>query len=171
MRSVRFSQDVEPSFHWQHTCQPMVLHFMYVRPSGRTTFWSEGLIAVSSCLWSMMKSRRTYWFLSGSHCAYIASAIKFALSMVSSPSSNVCVNSATNVLGLSHDGLSRHRAGLPAHLGAAVNKVKELPYNSPPKQITSPAKDCLRLHPLSPPGVRAPRHQVTKVAPTKTCNA
>ena len=34
----------------------------------------------------------------------------------------VCVNSATDALGLSHDGLSRHRAGLPAHLGAAVNK-------------------------------------------------
>ncbi len=33
----------------------------------------------------------------------------------------VCVNLATNALGLSHDGLSRHRAGLPAHLGAAVN--------------------------------------------------
>jgi len=35
---------------------------------------------------------------------------------------SVCVNSATDALGLSHDGLSRHRAGLPAHLGAAVNK-------------------------------------------------
>jgi hypothetical protein len=34
----------------------------------------------------------------------------------------VCVNSATDALGLSHDGLSRHRAGLPAHLGTAVNK-------------------------------------------------
>ncbi len=33
-----------------------------------------------------------------------------------------CVNLATDALGLSHDGLSRHRAGLPAHLGAAVNK-------------------------------------------------
>ncbi len=83
----------------------------------------------------------------------------------------VCVNSATDALGLSHDGLSRHRAGLPAPLGTAVNKVKELPYNSPPKQITSPAKDHLHLHPLRPPGVRAPRRQVTKAAPTKTCNA
>ncbi len=60
----------------------------------------------------------------------------------------VFVNSATNALGLSHDGLSRHRAGLPVHPGAAVNKVKELPYNSPPKQITSPAKDRLHLCPL-----------------------
>ena len=34
----------------------------------------------------------------------------------------VCVNSATDVLGLTHDGLPRHRAGLPAHLGAAVNE-------------------------------------------------
>jgi hypothetical protein len=35
----------------------------------------------------------------------------------------VCVNSAIDALGLSHDGLLRHRAGLPAHLGAAaVNK-------------------------------------------------
>ncbi len=83
----------------------------------------------------------------------------------------MCVNSATNALGLSHDGLSRHRAGLPAHLGDAVNKVKELPYNSPPKQITSPEKDRLHLRPLRPPGVRAPRRQVTKAAPTKTCNA
>jgi hypothetical protein len=83
----------------------------------------------------------------------------------------VCVNSATNALGLSHDSLSRHMAGLPAHLGAAVNKVKELPYNSPPKQITIPAKDRLHLCPLHPPGVRAPRCQVTKAAPTKTCNA
>ncbi len=82
----------------------------------------------------------------------------------------MCVNLATNALGLSHDGLSRHRAGLPAHLGAAVNKVNELPYNSPPKQITSPAKDRLHLRPLRPPGVRAPRRQVTKAAPTKTCD-
>ena len=52
----------------------------------------------------------------------------------------VCVNSATGVLGLSHDGLPRHRAGLPAHLGAAVNKVKELPYNSSPKQIVPQRK-------------------------------
>ena len=35
---------------------------------------------------------------------------------------SVCVNSAMDALGLSHDGLSRHRAGLPAHLGTAVNK-------------------------------------------------
>ena len=83
----------------------------------------------------------------------------------------VCVNSATDALGLSHDGLSRHRAGLPAHLGAAVNKVNELPYNSPPKQITSPAKDRLHLRPLCPPRVRAPRRQVTKAAPIKTCDA
>jgi len=83
----------------------------------------------------------------------------------------VCVNSATDALGLSHNGLSRLRAGLPAHLGAAVNKVEELPYNSPPKQVTSPAKDRLHLHPLCPPGVRAPRCQVTKAAPTKTCDA
>ncbi len=83
----------------------------------------------------------------------------------------VCVNSATDALGLSHDGLSRHRAGLLAHLGAAVNKVKEIPYNSPPKQITSPAKDRLHLRPLRPLGVRAPRRQVTKAAPTNTCDA
>jgi hypothetical protein len=33
----------------------------------------------------------------------------------------VCVNSATDALGLFYDGLSRLRAGLLAHLGAAVN--------------------------------------------------
>ena len=32
------------------------------------------------------------------------------------------IPSATDELDLSHDSLSRHRAGLPAHLGAAVNK-------------------------------------------------
>ncbi len=52
----------------------------------------------------------------------------------------VCVNSATDALGLSHNSLSRHRAGLPVHLGAAVNKFRELPY-------TSPAKDQLHLRP------------------------
>ncbi len=62
----------------------MVLRFRCVGPSGRTTFWSEGLIAASSHLWSMIESRRTYWFPLGLHCAYIASAIKFAFSMVSS---------------------------------------------------------------------------------------
>ncbi len=43
-------------------------------------------------------------------------------------------------------GLSRHRAGLPAYLGTAVNKVKGLPYNSPPRHIVIPTKDhpCLR---------------------------
>jgi hypothetical protein len=68
--------------------------------SGQTTFWSEGLIAVSSCLWLMIKSRRTYWFPSGSHCAYIASAIKFAFSTVSSPLPNVNVYSRVSRMGL-----------------------------------------------------------------------
>ncbi len=35
----------------------------------------------------------------------------------------VCVDSASAALGLSHDGLSSHRAVLPVPLGAAVNKV------------------------------------------------
>jgi hypothetical protein len=34
----------------------------------------------------------------------------------------VCVDLASTALGLSHDGLSSHRAVLPAPLGAAVNK-------------------------------------------------
>jgi hypothetical protein len=34
----------------------------------------------------------------------------------------VCVDSASAALGLSHDGLSSHRAVLPVPLGAAVNK-------------------------------------------------
>jgi hypothetical protein len=34
----------------------------------------------------------------------------------------VCVDSASAALGLSHDGLSSHRAVLPAPLGTAVNK-------------------------------------------------
>ncbi len=34
----------------------------------------------------------------------------------------VCVDLASAVLGLSHNGLSSHRAVLPAPLGAAVNK-------------------------------------------------
>jgi hypothetical protein len=37
-------------------------------------------------------------------------------------SSLVCVDSASAALGLSHDGLSSHRAVLPVPLGAAVNK-------------------------------------------------
>ncbi len=34
----------------------------------------------------------------------------------------MCVDSASAALGLSHDGLSSHRAVLPVPLGAAVNK-------------------------------------------------
>ncbi len=34
----------------------------------------------------------------------------------------VCIDLASTALGLSHDGLSSHRAVLPAPLGAAVNK-------------------------------------------------
>ncbi len=100
MRSARLSQDVEPSFHWQHNCQPTVLHLRYVCPLGQTTFWSKGLIAESSLLWSIIESRRTYWFLLGSHCTYIASAIKFALITVSSPLLNVSVYSRVLRMGL-----------------------------------------------------------------------
>jgi hypothetical protein len=55
---------------------------------------------VSSCLWSISESRRIYWFPSGLHCAYIASAIKFAFSTISSPLSNVNVYSCVSRMGL-----------------------------------------------------------------------
>jgi hypothetical protein len=58
---------------------------------GWDNLWSESLIAESSCLWSIIESRKTYWFPSGSHCVYIASAIKIAFNTVSSPPSNVNV--------------------------------------------------------------------------------
>jgi hypothetical protein len=125
LRSASLSQDVEPSFHWQHTFQPLVLCLRYVRPSGRTTFWSKGLIADSSRLWSIIESRRTYWFPLGSHCVYIASAIKFALIAVSSPSSNVIVYSRVSRMGLA----LASPMGLPSL--SLVREVTRLHQSSP----------------------------------------
>jgi hypothetical protein len=89
------------------TIRPLAAHLpangtvFHVGPSiWLDNFLSEGLIAVSSCLWSRIESRRTYWFPSRLHCAYIASAIKFAFSMVSSPLSNVNVYSGMLRMGL-----------------------------------------------------------------------
>ncbi len=109
-KSESFSQDDEPSFHWQHICQPMVFRLWYVRPSCQTAVWSESRSAVSRRWWSVNESRRTYWFPSGSHWAYIDSAIKFAVRSVTSPSSKVTVYSRFPRMGL---GLARP-VGLPS---------------------------------------------------------
>ena len=96
----KLSQDDEPSFHWQRICQPTVLRRWYVQPSLRTAVWSESRSAVSRRWWLVSESRRTYWFPSGSHWAYIDSAIKFAVRSVTSPSSKVTVYSRVSRMGV-----------------------------------------------------------------------
>ncbi len=58
----------------------------------------------------MIESRRTYWFPYGSHWAYVAAAIKFALSTVSSPLLNANVYSRVLKMGLALASLT----GLPS---------------------------------------------------------
>ena len=97
--SLNFSQDVEPSFHWQNTCHPTVeqrrdaLTFTKI-------FWSsiesEGLVLRKSIL----PFTNAYWFPSGSHCAYMDSEIAFAVNYVTSTSLNCTVYSCESKIGL-----------------------------------------------------------------------
>ena len=85
LRSASFSQDVEPSFHWQHSCQPMVVHFRYVLPSVQTKLWSVSFIAEGRHWWFTISSKKTSWLPLGSHCEYSNLVIMLAESSVWSP--------------------------------------------------------------------------------------
>jgi hypothetical protein len=57
-KSLRSIHKVEPSFHWQHNCQPMVEHVLKARLLGWMRVWSFSAIAELRRLWSMMVSKR-----------------------------------------------------------------------------------------------------------------
>ena len=54
--------------------------------ASRTTVWSLNFVAISMPLWSTISANRRYWLPSGSHWAYIESAIRLAAWLLSSKS-------------------------------------------------------------------------------------
>ena len=99
-RSIIFSQDVDPSLHWQHTCHPTVEQGRDALPF-TTIFWSSIDSSVLVLRKSIMSSNNMFWFPSGSHCEYMDLSIAFAVNSFTSPSSNCTVYYRMSKIGLS----------------------------------------------------------------------
>ena len=86
-RSASHSQVDVPSFHRTHSFQPIVVFLWCCLPL-RVIYRSTLRTALESFWWSIIASSSKYWFLSGSHWAYICSVIAFAENSAVWPSVN-----------------------------------------------------------------------------------
>ena len=86
-RSARCSQVDVPSFHRTHSFQPIVV-FLWCCLRLTVIYQSTLRTALESFWWSIIASSNKYWFPSGSHWAYICSAIVFAENSAVQPSVN-----------------------------------------------------------------------------------
>ncbi len=138
---------MEPSFHWQHKCQPRVVRCMYSQPLW-TAFCSLSLIAVWSLSMPTKHSSSKYTFPSPSHWIHIACAVMFAVNGVTSPSGNLMSYSCVTKMGLS----DWQPIGLPSRskfCAFTVPHINWLPhgsitdactYSSPTSGVTSSSK-------------------------------
>ena len=103
LKSESFSQVVEPFFHITQTSQYFFEPFYCCFPLESTNFCSALVIVLYFFLWSTIASNSRIWSPFPSHMAYIDSAISFAVSSVTSPSSNFTSYSQVSRIGLALD--------------------------------------------------------------------
>ena len=86
-RSTRHSQVNIPSFQRTHSFQPVVVFLWCCLPL-MVMYQSTLRTALDSFRWSVITSSNRYWFPSGSHWAYMGSAIAFAENSSMQPLTN-----------------------------------------------------------------------------------